>query len=127
MVKHPVRFIPTMLKPGTKCAQHRACVTGFRIERITALGVCLYFWIHITAGDHPELGKKAARRSHATISKSVIGICLCEASKLLQGGVERFRRLLVNQKSSSQVPCICLKISRGGPHWPLYFRHVKPE
>jgi len=23
-----------MLKPGTKCAQHRACVTGFRIERI---------------------------------------------------------------------------------------------
>jgi hypothetical protein len=33
----------------------------------------------------------------------------------------------VNQKSSSQVSCIRVKIRSGGPHCSLRFRHVKPE
>src|SRR5579859_3710929 len=104
-----------MLKPATKCAQHRAGVARFWIESITSFRVCFHIWIHITARDHPENGEKPTCSSNAAISESIVGIRLCQPSQLLLGGVQCFRRLLVNQKSSSQVPCICVKIRRGPP------------
>src|ERR1700683_2809937 len=116
-----------MLKPGAKCGQHRAGVSGFRIESIPALRVRLHFRIYIPARDRPELGKKTTRCCHAAVSKSVVGIGLSELSQLHEGGVQCFRRLWVNQKASSQLPGICVKIWSRGAHGTLRFRQLEPE
>src|SRR5579863_3792146 len=116
-----------MLKPGTKCPQHRACVSGFRIECVSAFCARLYFRIHITSRNYAELSKKAVRCSNATASKSIVGIGLSELSKLVQRCVQCLWRLLMNQKSSSEVPGIRIQIRSRGPHWALCFRHLKPE
>jgi hypothetical protein len=61
--------------------RHRACVTGFRIERNRAPRFA-FTSVYTSLPDHSELGKEAVRRCHAAVSKSIVGISLSAAATI---------------------------------------------